>query len=57
MLTRLLRSLWLAPPGWKLVPKTPTLAMIQAGHEAARGGVVCVWKAMVDAARDGDFHA
>lgn len=37
------------PPGHVLVPTTPTLPMILAGHAAAREGVVGVWRAMLEA--------
>lgn len=37
------------PPGHIIVPITPTLPMIQAGHAAAREGVVGVWRAMLEA--------
>ena len=37
------------PPGHVLVPITPTLPMIQAGHAAAREGVTGVWRAMLQA--------
>lgn len=39
-----------APPGYVLMPTTPTLRMIQAGHEAAREGVTGVYAAMLKAA-------
>jgi hypothetical protein len=38
------------PRGYTLVPITPTLPMIQAGHEATREGVTGVYRAMVKAA-------
>lgn len=38
------------PRGYTLVPTTPTLHMIQAGHEATREGVTGVYRAMVKAA-------
>lgn len=38
------------PPGWALVPVTPTLAMVRAGHDHTREGVTGVWQAMVKAA-------
>ena len=37
------------PPGHVLVPITPTIPMIQAGHAAAREGVTGVWRAMLQA--------
>ena len=42
------------PPGYVLVPTTPTLAMILAGHEAARSGVAAVYESMVKASGDSD---
>lgn len=36
------------PRGYVLVPITPTLAMIRAGHDHTREGVVGVWKAMIE---------
>lgn len=38
------------PPGWALVPITPTLAMVRTGHDHTREGVTGVWQAMVRAA-------
>ena len=43
------RKLAVIPPGHVLVPITPTLPMIQAGHAAAREGVTGVWRAMLEA--------
>ena len=36
--------------GRALLPREPSVRMLMAGHAAARGGVLAVWKAMVKAA-------
>ena len=38
------------PKGYVLVPITPTLAMVRAGHDHTREGVTGVWAAMIQAA-------
>lgn len=40
----------ITPRGWRLVPISPTVEMIQAGGASNRGGVLAMWRRMVEAA-------
>ncbi|MFM8442568.1 MAG: hypothetical protein ACKN9W_04385 [Methylococcus sp.] len=43
-----------AGAGAVLVSRAPSVKMLMAGHAAARGGVLAVWQAMIQAAEAED---